>query len=127
MKRNISDGRKNMKILDFFKNLFVKKPEFDRNYHHYVMTDHCRIRMKERRILYKDINLCMKYGVLVGNQIVLDETDIPEVNDTYIKCALSISNMICFFEYEESDKYGLWALDEETNEYNLDSKEDVKK
>lgn len=80
MKRNISDGRKIMKILDFFKNLFVKKPEFDRNYHHYVMTDHCRTRMKERRILYMDINLCMKYGVLVGNQIVLDETDIPKTH-----------------------------------------------
>ncbi len=80
MKRNISDGRKIMKILDFFKNLFVKKPEFDRNYHHYVMTDHCRTRMKERRILYKDINLCMKYGVLVGNQIVLDEIDIPKTH-----------------------------------------------
>ena len=44
-----------------------------------------------------------------------------------MKCASSVSSMVCFFEYEESDKYGLWALDEETNEYNLDSKEDVKK
>ena len=58
---------------------------------------------------------------------LLEETEIPEVNDTYMKCALTTSSMICFFEYEECDKYGLWSLDEETNEYNLDSKEDAKK
>ena len=43
-----------------------------------------------------------------------------------MKCALSISNMICFFEYEVSDKYSFWSLDEETNEYNLDSKKMLK-
>ena len=58
---------------------------------------------------------------------LLEETEIPEVNDTYMKCALTTSSMICFFEYEECDKYGFWSLDEETNEYNLDSKEDAKK
>ena len=82
------------KLIDTFKGLFnflnpfnekflqsdwLKEKElFDRNYHHYVLTDHCRSRMKERRILYQDINLCFKYGRLVDNQIILDISHIPD-------------------------------------------------
>ena len=66
------------KIIKFLKKVFSKKPQFDRNYHHYVLTDHCRSRMKERRILYQDINLCFKYGRLVDNQIILDISHIPD-------------------------------------------------
>ena len=58
---------------------------------------------------------------------LLDSTETPAVNDTYMKCALTTSFMICFFEYEETYKYALWSLDEETTEYDLDSKEDTKK
>lgn len=57
--------------------LISKKEQFDRNYHHYVLTEHCRIRMKERRILYKDLNLAFKYGKIIGNQILLDISQIP--------------------------------------------------
>ena len=64
-----------MKIINFFKNLLGKK--FDRNYHHYTMTDHCRTRMKERKIYYKDINLAFKYGRIVDKQIILDISNIP--------------------------------------------------
>lgn len=60
-------------------NVFHKDKEtFDRNYHHYVLTEHCRTRMKERRILYKDLNLCFKYGKIINNQIMLDISHIPD-------------------------------------------------
>ena len=58
---------------------------------------------------------------------ILDTIETPEVNDTYMKCALTTSFMICFFELEETYKYALWSLDEVTTEYDLDSKEDAKK
>lgn len=65
------------KILDFIKRMFGKN-DFDRNYHHYVLTEHCRTRMKERRILYKDLNLCFKYGKIINNQVLLDISHIPD-------------------------------------------------
>ena len=34
--------------------------------------------MKERKILYKDINVCFKYGKKVANQIILELKDIPK-------------------------------------------------
>ena len=65
------------KLLDFIKRVFCKN-DFDRNYHHYVLTEHCRTRMKERRILYKDLNLCFKYGKIIENQVLLDISHIPD-------------------------------------------------
>lgn len=58
--------------------LLKEKELFDRNYHHYVLTEHCRTRMKERRIIYRDLNLAFKYGKLIGNQILLDISHIPD-------------------------------------------------
>ena len=58
---------------------------------------------------------------------LLEKTEIPEVNDAYMKCALSFGGLKCFDDEEEIEKYGVWSLDEETTEYDLDSKEDVKK
>lgn len=55
-----------------------EKDQFDRNYHHYVLTEHCRTRMKERRIIYRDLNLAFKYGKLIGNQVLLDISHIPD-------------------------------------------------
>ena len=82
------------KLINIFKGLFnflnpfnekflcsdwLKEKElFDRNYHHYVLTEHCRTRMKERRIIYRDLNLAFKYGKLIGNQILLDISHIPD-------------------------------------------------
>jgi hypothetical protein len=79
--------RKLINILNYFNpfsdkflqsNVFKDKETFDRNYHHYVLTEHCRTRMKERRILYKDLNLCFKYGKIINNQILLDISHIPD-------------------------------------------------
>ena len=82
------------KLIDIFKGLlnylnpfnakflqsdWLKEKElYDRNYHHYVLTEHCRTRMKERRIIYRDLNLAFKYGKLIGNQILLDISHIPD-------------------------------------------------
>jgi len=55
----------------------TQKELFDRNYHHYVLTEHCRTRMKERRIIYRDLNIAFKYGKLIGHQILLDISHIP--------------------------------------------------
>ena len=63
----------------FIQSDWLKEKElFDRNYHHYVLTEHCRTRMKERRIIYRDLNLAFKYGKLIGNQILLDISHIPD-------------------------------------------------
>ena len=69
------------KLISYIKNLLCKKVEIDRNYHHYIITDHCRKRMAERKIHYKDINACFKYGKYNDfvSQFVLDIADIPEL------------------------------------------------
>lgn len=66
------------KIIEFIMSFFKKEVEIDRNYHHYIITDHCRKRMAERKIHYKDINLCFRYGKFNehANQFILDVTNI---------------------------------------------------
>lgn len=68
-----------MNIFKFIKGLFKKKEQVDRNYHHYTFTEHCRTRMKERKIRYKDVKEAMKHGRYVQeeDQIILDIDNIP--------------------------------------------------
>lgn len=50
----------------------------DRNYHHYVITDHTQKRMIERKISYSEINLALKYGEETDDGVVLRITHVPE-------------------------------------------------
>lgn len=52
--------------------------ELDRNYHHYVITEHTQKRMVERKISYSEINLALKYGEETTDGIILRMTHLPD-------------------------------------------------
>lgn len=74
----------------------------DRNYHHYVITEHTQQRMQQRKISYFEINLAFQYGKLndKGNDInvkgiELNVSDLPKtvlesLNNNQIKAITRI-------------------------------------
>lgn len=55
-----------------------KSTDLDRNYHHYVITEHTQQRMKERKISYSEINMALKYGEETKDGVILRINQIPD-------------------------------------------------
>ena len=52
--------------------------DLDRNYHHWVITEHTQERMKQRKISFSEINLAFKYGKESDRGLELSIVDIPD-------------------------------------------------
>ena len=52
--------------------------DLDRNYHHWVVTEHTQERMKQRKISFSEINLAFKYGKESDRGLELSIVDIPD-------------------------------------------------
>lgn len=52
--------------------------DLDRNYHHWVITEHTQERMKQRKISFSEINLAFKYGKESDRGLKLSIVDIPD-------------------------------------------------
>lgn len=83
------------KLIDAFMQMFLPKVELvnipltevkpkpivhdlDRNYHHWVITEHTQARMKQRKISFSEINLAFKYGKESDRGLELSIVDIPD-------------------------------------------------
>lgn len=83
------------KLIDAFMQMFLPKVELvnipltevkpkpivhdlDRNYHHWVITEHTQERMKQRKISFSEINLAFKYGKESDRGLELSIVDIPD-------------------------------------------------
>ena len=77
--------------------------------------------------IHLSLNEYIKYYQLLANKMLeLNNTD--ELNfSEYLKCAQSVDSLFCFDNENETFYKAIWTLDDETTEYNLDSKPDVKK
>ena len=60
-----------------------------------------------------------------GNKL-LQLNEIPELNNTFLKCALTLDLFHCFTNIEETYNTAIWLLDNETTEYNIGSKKEAK-
>ena len=82
------------KLIDIFMQMFLPKVklvniqlaevkikptvhDLDRNYHHWVITEHTQERMKQRKISFSEINLAFKYGKESDRGLELSIVDIP--------------------------------------------------
>ena len=52
--------------------------DLDRNYHHWVITEHTQERMKQRKISFSEIKLAFKYGKESDRGLELSIMDIPD-------------------------------------------------
>ena len=83
------------KLIDIFMQMFLPKVklvniqlsevkikpivhDLDRNYHHWVITEHTQERMKQRKISFSEINLAFKYGKESDRGLELSIVDIPD-------------------------------------------------
>lgn len=83
------------KLIDIFMQMFLPKVklvniqlaevkikptvhDLDRNYHHWVITEHTQERMKQRKISFSEINLAFKYGKESDRGLKLSIVDIPD-------------------------------------------------
>ena len=57
---------------------------------------------------------------------LLQSNENKELNDTFLKCALTLDYNFCDDHQDEATKSAFWLLDNETTEFNLDEKKDVK-
>lgn len=83
------------KLIDIFMKMFLPKVklvniqlaevkikptvhDLDRNYHHWVITEHTQERMKQRKISFSEIHLAFKYGKESDRGLELSIVDIPD-------------------------------------------------
>lgn len=89
------------KLIDIFMQMFLPKVkhvniqlaevkikptvhDLDRNYHHWVITEHTQERMKQRKISFSEINLAFKYGKESDRGLELSIVDIPDSEFVYL-------------------------------------------
>ena len=80
---------------------------------------------------FQKIQISLNEHILYYQRIakkLLDSKDEQFFDNTRMKCALDLSFMFCFFDYEfeENDYLAIWSLDDETYEDNVDEKREVK-